>query len=107
MAREMKAAAACDDPTRYQSSSRTGAPDGLKLAAARICSSNTEVQLCGIALWLAITYHETRGVPTSSSQGVHRRIIRISRELKEFLEPGSKRGGADEGGYTVHLTARV
>jgi len=41
------------------------------------------VALRGIALWLAVAYHETKNSPHSSLQPQHRQLMQLLRELKE------------------------
>ena len=37
----------------------------------------------GIALWLAVAYHETKNSPHASLQPQHRQLMQLLRELKE------------------------
>ena len=39
--------------------------------------------LGGIALWLAVAYHETKNTPHPSIKPHHRDLMRLLRELKE------------------------
>lgn len=101
LGRELKAASAAPDPRFYQTSGeRAYRPwgEGTALAWARIRSGNPEVQACGIALWLAVAYHETAGSTVNASQSIHRRIIRISRALKASLAAPDEASGDESGG---------
>ena len=40
--------------------------------------------LRGIALWLAVAYHETKNSPHASLQPQHRQLMQLLRELKEI-----------------------
>jgi hypothetical protein len=58
-------------------------------------SDNVQVRMRGIALWIALVYHETGLARTPESEELHRQVLRIMRELKVFssrLESGG--GGA-------------
>jgi hypothetical protein len=57
---------------------------GTATGYARACSDNPEVALRGIALWLAVAYHETKDSPHPSMQARHRQLLRVVRELKEL-----------------------
>lgn len=57
---------------------------GTAAGFARACSDNSEVALRGIALWLAVAYHETKDSPYASVRSRHRRLLRVVRELKEL-----------------------
>ena len=106
--REMRSAAAARDPHLYHSSSTSGYRpwgDGTRVAMGRIKSRNQDVQICGIALWLAIAYHETKLVDRPASRAIHRRIIRVSRELKEFTERPRSRAERAEDIITARQTA--
>lgn len=56
---------------------------GTTIGFARARSENPEVALRGIALWLAVAYHETKDSPYPSLQPHYRQLTRILRELKE------------------------
>ena len=56
---------------------------GTEAGYERACSGNAEVALRGIALWLAVAYHETKNTPHPSLQPQHRRVMQLLRELKE------------------------
>jgi hypothetical protein len=64
--------------TRYQPWGQ-----GTEVGYERACSTNPEVALRGIALWLAVAYHETKNSPHASLQPQHRQLMQLLRELKE------------------------
>ena len=43
----------------------------------------------GIALWLAVAYHETKNSPHANLQLQHRQLMQLLRELKEVHHSGS------------------
>ena len=57
---------------------------GTATGYARACSDNLEVALRGMALWLAVAYHETKDSPHPGMQVRHRQLLRVVRELKEL-----------------------
>ncbi|WP_243039913.1 hypothetical protein [Dyella sedimenti] len=84
--REIGQASRCDFPHLY------GTPpqerylpwgQGTDIGFARSRSDNPEVAMRGIALWLAVAYHETKDTPHASLQPHHRDLMRLLRELKE------------------------
>jgi hypothetical protein len=89
--REFAAAARCEFPHLY------GTPPeqpryqawggGTDIGYARMRSDNPQVHLRGIALWLAVAYHETRDSKFSEIQGMHRQLMRMLRTLKESMPP--------------------
>ena len=56
---------------------------GTEAGYQRACSNNPEVAMRGIALWLAVAYHETKNSPHTSLQPKHRQLMQVLRELKE------------------------
>ena len=56
---------------------------GTDIGLARARSDNPEVAMRGIALWLAVAYHETKDTPHANVQPHHRNLMRLLRELKE------------------------
>jgi hypothetical protein len=56
---------------------------GTDIGLARARSDNAEVALRGIALWLAVAYHETKNTPHPNIQPHHRDLMRLLRGLKE------------------------
>ena len=59
--------------------------NGTAIALERIKSDNLPLKLRGIALWLAVAYHETKGVPYGEMQDMHRNVLRTVRLLKESV----------------------
>ncbi len=88
--REIGQATRCDFPHLYGT-----APEarylpwgqGTEAGYERACSPNAEVSVRGIALWLAVAYHETKNAPHPSLQLLHRQLLQLLRELKE-VQPG-------------------
>lgn len=62
---------------------------GTDAGYERACSNNPEVVLRGIALWLAVAYHETKDSPHTSMQPQHRQLMQLLRELKEIQRSSS------------------
>lgn len=56
---------------------------GTDIGLARARSDNAEVAMRGIALWLAVAYHETKDSPHTSLQPQHRQVLRVLRELRD------------------------
>lgn len=90
--REIDQAARCEFPHLYGTPPElryklwgTGTDTGIERAK----SDNLQVRLRGIALWLAVAYHETRESSFNDSQGMHRRIQGIVRKLKESVPADS------------------
>lgn len=91
--REFAQAAQAPLPHLYGSSTTTPyAPfgNGTDLAMERIKSDNQPLRLRGLALWLAIAYHETRDSQQYGEfANMHKAIQRTVRTLKDSV---SKRG---------------
>jgi hypothetical protein len=84
--REYANAAKCDVPLRLGARPAPGGADpckGLDLAFTQVKSADPQVHLRGVALWLAIAYHETR----TSEPNLHRQLMRTLRMLKEIAPP--------------------
>ena len=84
--KEFANAARCEFPHRY------GSPPeqkylpwagGTDIGHERARSDNPQVRMRGIALWLAVAFHETREAPTADLQMLHRGLLRVMRQLKE------------------------
>lgn len=68
----------CSEPMMY----RPWSP--VASAAARRCKDRSiQLRVRGVALWLAVAYHETRQTPQAGLQGVHRQVLGMLRELRE------------------------
>lgn len=59
--------------------------NGTAIAQERMRSDNLPLKLRGIALWLAVTYHETKDLPYGEMQDMHRMVQRCIRLLRESL----------------------
>lgn len=83
--RECDNVEAAPDPSLYGTQTENGATtNGLDLGFDRARSDNVQVRMRGIALWIALVYHETRNADVPESQELHRAILRVMRELKVF-----------------------
>ena len=89
--REIGQATRCDFPHLY------GTPpeerylpwgQGTEIGYVRARSENVEVAIRGIALWLAVAYHETKDARQGGLQNVYRQVMRQLRELKETQREG-------------------
>ncbi|MHB1271432.1 MAG: hypothetical protein ACYCZD_01460 [Rhodanobacter sp.] len=84
--REIGQAARSDFPHLYGTSPELRyQPWGLGTDAGheRARSGNGEVALRGIALWLAVAYHETKNSPHANLQPIHRQVMQLLRQLKD------------------------
>ena len=61
---------------------------GTDIGYSRARSDNAEVSMRGVALWLAVAYHETKDSPHANLQAQHRQLMRVLRELKEAHSRG-------------------
>lgn len=86
LTRECAAAARCEAPHLY------GSPPDLKpgswgtgtdLGHERSLSDNAQVRLRGMALWLAVAYHETREASFPEFADLHRDVLRVMRQIRE------------------------
>ena len=84
--RECAAAARCESPQMY------GSPPDLKFGSwvggmdvgyERARSDNSQVRLRGMALWVAVAYHETREPSFPEFADLHRDVLRLMRQVKE------------------------
>jgi hypothetical protein len=83
--RECDNVEASPDLSLYGAQTENGVTTGgLDLGFDRARSDNVQVRMRGIALWIALVYHETRDATASESQELHRGILRVMRELKVF-----------------------
>ena len=60
---------------------------GTDLGYERARSDNAQVRLRGVALWIAVAYHETREASFPEFQGLHREVLRLMRQVKENAAP--------------------
>jgi len=90
--RECDNVAQCTDPSQYGIQIEDGVTSsGLDVGYDRARSDNVQVRMRGLALWIALVYHETRGASAPENEDMHRQVLRIMRELKVFssrLESG-------------------
>lgn len=83
--RECDNVEAAPDPSLYGVQTENGVTtNGLDVGFDRARSDNVQVRMRGIALWIALVYHETRNAGAPESQELHRSILRVMRELKVF-----------------------
>lgn len=89
--REFATAAKCEFPHLYGTVDQTQHyqpwGSGTDLGYSRMKSDNSHLQLRGIALWLAVAYHETRESKYAEMQDLHRHLMRTLRVLKESMPP--------------------
>lgn len=69
---------------------------GASVGYARARSENPEIALRGIALWLAVAYHEIKDTHYPALQQARRRLLRVVRELKELHGAGGKEARREE-----------
>ena len=83
--RECDNVAQSPDPSLYGTQTEGGVTSsGLDVGYDRARSDNVQVRMRGLALWIALVYHETHGVRSPDNDELHRQILRIMRELKVF-----------------------
>lgn len=63
---------------------------GTATGFTRACSDNPEIALRGMALWLAVAYHETKDSPYPFMRSRHRQLLRVVRELKDLHGNGAR-----------------
>ena len=56
--------------------------NGTDVALKRVKDENVQVKLRGLSLWLAVVYHEIRGLG-GDFDGVEKNVMRLLRELKD------------------------
>lgn len=61
--------------------------EGTAAGYERARSDNPEVALRGIALWLAVAYHETKHSPQDRLLPQHRQVLQLLQELKRLHQP--------------------
>jgi hypothetical protein len=62
---------------------------GTEIGFSRVKSDNRHVKLRGIALWLTVTFFETKDSASGATQTLHRQLMRTLRVLKESM-PAAK-----------------
>lgn len=91
--RECDNVASAADPLLYGSQTADGVTNGgLDIGIDRARSDNVQVRMRGLALWIALVYHETRDADTPESRDLHRAILRVMRELKVFSSRAENSG---------------
>ncbi|HEU0278152.1 MAG TPA: hypothetical protein VFQ95_10065 [Rhodanobacteraceae bacterium] len=94
--RECAAVESSDDPEAYGAHADHGASaSGLDVGFDRARSDNVQVRMRGLALWLALVYHQTRGAAAPDVEALHRQVLRVMRELKVFSSRAPAEGGGD------------
>ncbi|HJU26961.1 MAG TPA: hypothetical protein VJ722_09820 [Rhodanobacteraceae bacterium] len=95
--KECAAAGRLDTPHLYGSPPdlKPGSPGtGMDLGHDRARSDNVQVQLRGIALWIAVAYHETRDSSFPEYAELHRDVLRVMRQIKERAAGPADRASA-------------
>jgi hypothetical protein len=86
--REFSNAAKCEFPHLYATP-----PDekyspwgsGTSIGFERMKSDSLQVRMRGVALWLTVTFHETKDSPYADQRELHRVVMRTLRTLKESV----------------------
>jgi len=60
---------------------------GTALGLERMKSDSLQVRLRGLALWLTVSFHETKDSPYAEQRELHRHVMRTLRTLKETASP--------------------
>lgn len=95
IARECDNVAQSPEPALYGTQAEGGTTlSGLDVGLDRARSDNVQIRMRGLALWIALVYHETDGARSADADELHRLVLRVMRELKVF----SSRLGAGGGG---------
>lgn len=84
--RECEQAAQCEFPHLYGTPPEqrfTPWGTGAEIGYSRVRSDNLQVRMRGIALWLAVVFHETRDSAIAEPAALHRRVLGILRMLKD------------------------
>ncbi len=83
--RECDNVASAPEPSLYGTHTDQGVTTGgLDIGFDRARSDNVQVRMRGLALWIALVYHETLDADAPESRDLHRAILRVMRELKVF-----------------------
>jgi hypothetical protein len=95
--KECSAAGRLDTPHLYGSPPdlKPGAlGTGMDLGHDRARSENAQVRLRGIALWIAVAYHETSDASFPEFAELHRDVLRVMRQVKENAAAPADRAAA-------------
>jgi hypothetical protein len=69
--------------------------DATQLAFARAQSRAPQLKLRGLALWLAVAFHETRDSNHASLQGLHREILGLLGQVKGTYAENDRQRAAE------------
>ncbi len=58
---------------------------GTAIGFERVKSDNLQVRLRGLALWLTVSFHETKDSQFADQRELHRQVMRTLRTLKEAI----------------------
>ena len=61
--------------------------DATQVAFSKAQSRTPQLKLRGIALWLAVAYHETKHSPQDRLLPQHRQVLQLLQELKRLHRP--------------------
>ena len=73
--------------------------EGAEIGFERARSDNPQVRMRGIALWMAVVYHETKDAEHGAMANLHRQVLRLLRVIKDAA-------GAKPGVYEAWSTGR-
>lgn len=100
--RETTRAGQCEFPHLYGTpSDQRYSPwgTGTQVGITRARSDNMQIQLRGIALWLAVAYYETRSATTTQAEAIHtqveRIILRLRRNVPDELADAVRNGASE------------
>ncbi len=65
---------------------------GTATGISKMRSENAQIKLRGMALWLAVAYHETATAPYAELQQLHRDMMKVLRELRGLVPATESRG---------------
>lgn len=91
--KEFANASRCEFPHRYGSSPEQKYlpwSGGTDIGHERARSDNPQVRMRGIALWMAVVYHETKDAEHGAMASLHRQVLRLLRLIKDAA--GAKPG---------------
>ncbi len=96
--RDLANASKCEHPHLYGTPSADARylawGTATRTGFERIKSDNPHIKLRGLALWLAVAFHETKDSRFGELQFLHRKLMRQLRLLKESL-PSSEGNSVD------------